>query len=544
MEFSQSENQALAQFESNDGGMSFNAKSAPLTGEPAQAYRFELATGQGRARVTTYFRHIDEGFSSSFSVGSSEIDQQGATLALKFGDNGTLLMLIDNREVAGVADTMTGTLQYHQNFGRFGVSAETRYRDTDNATASDTTEGIAALRIDFRASKKFGFFTRLQRDLLQQIDGTSADRGSKQQATIGVLAQITEQFSARAELTAAEQGDSALLGVNARLDERTSVYGTYTMSPDQAGARTGVATVGATSALSDRTRLYTEEQFRRSERESANSNVVGVSARLSDRLTTGVSFERSSVDGNGSTPDTLRQTTSAHISFVQPRFKISSKFEVRSDQSPTVDRDQWLTSNAIELKWTKDLTLLGRFSYGVTTDNSAGVDESIFREQSFGVAFRPVKHDWLNLLTRYTEIRNLPPGSQIPAQEETTDTIFSLQTVVDLHRRLTLTEKFAVRDRQVDQALLSDLKSRMKLWVNRFNYHLDESWDAALEYRQLQQEGAGENASDGFLFEVNRLFFGHLRVGVGYNFTDFTDNELSINDYSARGMFFRIQGKY
>jgi hypothetical protein len=54
----------------------------------------------------------------------------------------------------------------------------------------------------------------------------------------------------------------------------------------------------------------------------------------------------------------------------------------------------------------------------------------------------------------------------------------------------------------------------------------------------------GDNVSDGFLFEVNRLFFKHLRVGVGYNFTEFTDNEFSANDYSAKGYFFRIQGKY
>jgi len=56
-------------------------------------------------------------------------------------------------------------------------------------------------------------------------------------------------------------------------------------------------------------------------------------------------------------------------------------------------------------------------------------------------------------------------------------------------------------------------------------------------------QGADDSAS-GSLFEVNRLFFKHMRIGVGYNFTDFTDNEFSANDYSAKGYFFRIQGKY
>ena len=54
----------------------------------------------------------------------------------------------------------------------------------------------------------------------------------------------------------------------------------------------------------------------------------------------------------------------------------------------------------------------------------------------------------------------------------------------------------------------------------------------------------GDNNADGFLLEVNRIFFDHLRVGVGYNFTDFTDEALTANDYSVKGYFFRIQGKY
>ncbi len=151
----------------------------------------------------------------------------------------------------------------------------------------------------------------------------------------------------------------------------------------------------------------------------------------------------------------------------------------------------------------------------------------------------------MNFLARYTRVRNLPPD-RLPQPQDAAkvDEVFSFQTVVDLHRRLSLTEKYAVRNRAVDQALLQDLKSQLRLWINRFNYHLSDTWDAALEYRTLTMLQAGDNASKGFLLEVNRLFMQHLRIGVGYNFTDFTDNEFSANDYSAKGYFFRIQGKY
>ena len=36
----------------------------------------------------------------------------------------------------------------------------------------------------------------------------------------------------------------------------------------------------------------------------------------------------------------------------------------------------------------------------------------------------------------------------------------------------------------------------------------------------------------------------HLMLGIGYNFTDFSDDELSANDYSLQGWFLRVQGRY
>jgi hypothetical protein len=157
-----------------------------------------------------------------------------------------------------------------------------------------------------------------------------------------------------------------------------------------------------------------------------------------------------------------------------------------------------------------------------------------------------VAYDWFHALARYTRVNNLPPGSQVSLAlgNERTDEVYALQGVADLHRRLTYSGKLALRDRTSVTDQLDTLRSEMRLWINRFDYHVTDKWDAALEYRVLSLQGAGDNSSDGFLFEINRLLFQHLRLGVGYNLTDFTDNELSANDYSAEGVFLRIQGKY
>ncbi|HKN47772.1 MAG TPA: hypothetical protein VJ144_07355, partial [Candidatus Polarisedimenticolia bacterium] len=544
-EFSQSENQALPQFVSGDGGLSFAQKSVASSSQAADAYRFEFATGGGPARMTGYYRHIDAGFSSSFAAGVNETNQLGATLALAITKTAALNLLFDRLETVGLSTVETGTLQFRLAIGKFGLTAEGRYRSTDNLSSPDATEGVYALRLDYHVTPRLDFYTRYQDDFLETLGGVSGKTGLKRQETVGMEAQLTQKVSAKAEVTSAEVGDSALLGVTAKVDDRTVLYGTFAMSPDQTGTTTGALTLGATSAVGDRSKVYTEEQFKSNEREVTTSNVVGLNTRVSDRLTTNAAFERSKLNGAGANPDSIRQAGSASASYAGVWLKIFSKFEIRNDRGTGLDRDQWVSSNAFETKLMRDLTFLGRYNYGVTTDRLANLKETVFQEESFGIAYRPVAVDWINFLTRYTKVRNLPPDRlPAPQGDEKTDTVFSFQTVVDLHRRVSLTEKYAVRDRALDQSLLADLKSRMRLWINRFNYHLSDTWDAALEYRTLMMLQAADTSSKGFLFEVNRLFMQHLRLGVGYNFTDFTDNEFSANDYSARGFFFRIQGKY
>ncbi len=544
-EFSQSDNTLLPQYVSTDGGLSFVAKPVPITGDTNQAYRLDMATGAGPFKATGYFRHIDAGFSSSFATGLADVDQYGATLGFKIGGSGQLKLMFDERDTQGVSDVLTGTLQYQQRIGKFGITAEGRYRDSENVLSPDTTEGIGAIRFDFHATPGVNLFARHQTDFHQEVGGVSATTGIKEQSTIGVDAKITNNITAKAELTTAEAGDSALVGLSTRIDEDTILYGTYTMSPDHASGVTDTVTAGAATDIGDRTRVYTEQQFKNGRDQLTTTNVVGLNVRVNDKLTAGVNVQRTNLDGAGAGPDTLRQAASGSVSYVHPRFKVFSKLELRQDEGTAVDREQWVTSNAFEVKLSKDFSLQGRLNYGETTDNLTNTEESVYDELSFGFAYRPHNHDWVNALARYTKVRNLSPMSQVLiTQDDREDQVFAFQIAVDLNRHLTLTEKLARRDQTLTPALLAQLESELKLWINRFDYHLSDKWDAALEYRLLSIEDAADNQADGFLLEVNRLLMGHLRFGLGYNFTNFSDDALTANDYEVKGFFFRVQGKY
>ena len=82
----------------------------------------------------------------------------------------------------------------------------------------------------------------------------------------------------------------------------------------------------------------------------------------------------------------------------------------------------------------------------------------------------------------------------------------------------------------------------MILWINRLTFHVTRAWDALAEYRLLY--GPGPALSHGVAIEVNRIIVGHLRLGVGWNFASFSDDETMLGDGSEKGFFVRAQGFY
>ena len=47
----------------------------------------------------------------------------------------------------------------------------------------------------------------------------------------------------------------------------------------------------------------------------------------------------------------------------------------------------------------------------------------------------------------------------------------------------------------------------------------------------------------GFLLGIDRHINDHMKVGIGYNFTDFSD-DLRVLDYDRTGWFLNVVGKY
>ena len=122
--------------------------------------------------------------------------------------------------------------------------------------------------------------------------------------------------------------------------------------------------------------------------------------------------------------------------------------------------------------------------------------------------------------------------------------VLSLDFNYDLTRRWTLGGKYAHRFGQLslDRENPEFFDSEASLYILRADWHFTRRWDALVEGRLLDVKEA-DDARSGMLLGVYRHFGDNIKMGVGYNFTDFSD-DLTDLDYDSQGMFVNVIGKF
>jgi hypothetical protein len=214
---------------------------------------------------------------------------------------------------------------------------------------------------------------------------------------------------------------------------------------------------------------------------------------------------------------------------------------------------RWQVVSRSGASWaaTRDLTLLGRVNLYRTYNRTEDRVEAQALELGFGAALRPVAWDWLNVLFKYTRILEMRPLSLTDdlARRRTYDVV-SLSPIIELPLRLQLVEKLAWKRVEEEQDLVAGATIRTVihtlLWINRINFHLTGRIDAGVEYRFLRMFLAqqGDQLRHGALVELGYWLHKMIRLGAGYNFSRFSDNEFADQDRDASGFFFRVVGRY
>jgi hypothetical protein len=114
----------------------------------------------------------------------------------------------------------------------------------------------------------------------------------------------------------------------------------------------------------------------------------------------------------------------------------------------------------------------------------------------------------------------------------------------DLTKRWTLGGRYAYRQGQVSQDRVDRefFDSCAHLVVLRADWHFVHRWDALVEGRMLDLPDAEDRLS-GVLLGIYRHLSNYIKMGVGYNFSKFSD-DLTDLDYDHQGLFINLIGKY
>ncbi len=530
---------------SRDGGLNYSqvASSGREEGDAWKA-TVELDIGEwfGRPdllKTLLYHKQLDGGFRAAGQTAEEGTKKSGAELLWKPGQIDTFLARFnqekrDNTPSIDAALLQSTMVQWRHEKSHWRLWTEFQARTSEDSIGNSLVDDqLAALRIEADLTD------RLTASAEQQVTLTGAN---DTRTTLGLDYRPTDPLSLFANATTGTLGRSAEGGVSLLLD-KSRIYLTERLTEDQASRHATTIFGGESQNGPYGSRLYTEYQLSRSSAGAGNVSLFGAEKKwgYASGLQLILSGEMSQAES--STGESSRYSLASGLNYnYKDRLKLSLRAEIREQEGAST-LQQILTINRAEGKLTPDLTLIGLYRYSVSDNQTTGLDEAGFEEATLGLAYRPTKNDIFNALGRGTHLTDRrPTGTGNTDYLDTVLDTISLEWSLQLTRTLEWVEKNALRWKEESSAT-DDFNSRSWLSLHRLNYLFTKSIDTGLEYRRLTESSAsGERV--GWLSELGWRPKKQVRLGVGYNFTDFSDDERSLNNYSVQGWFVRIQGIY
>jgi predicted porin len=231
---------------------------------------------------------------------------------------------------------------------------------------------------------------------------------------------------------------------------------------------------------------------------------------------------------------------------------VASAFEYRRDNTQnsnaiTSERTTWLTKNSLKYQLDPDWRLIGKFNHSDSKSSLGDFYNGNFTEAVLGYAYRPIENDRLNTLFKYTYFYNLPAVDQLTVANTAAEYIqkshiVSADATYDLTQEWSIGGKYAYRRGQLSMERTNPVfyDSRAQLYIVRADWHFIRRWDALIEGRMLNLPDAQDRRS-GALVAIYRHLGDNVKLGAGYNFTNFSD-DLTDLSYKSQGVFINLIG--
>jgi hypothetical protein len=390
----------------------------------------------------------------------------------------------------------------------------------------------------------------------QATVSATGDREDNRRAGIGGARRFGERLVVEGEVSHGDLGPAAKLGTTYQESERSRRYVSYSLDNEQPESglhqRRGNFVSGARTRLSDSGSVYLEDRYQHTDAVDGLTRSMGVSFAPAERWSLGANWAYGTLIDQQTAAETKRTAGGTQLGYAFQRVQLSSGIEYRFDETEQFDgswsdRETWLFRNSLKMQLTPSWQLVGKFNHSFSDSSLGEFYDGDFTEAVLGYAYRPVDNDRLNALVKYTYFYNLPTAEQVtpknvPAQFVQKSHVTSLDVTFDLTESWSVGGKYAFRLGEVSLSREDPefFDNTAHLFILRNDLRFRKFWEASLEARTLALPDLRERRS-GALISLSRYLGEHFKVGVGYNFTDFSD-DLTDLSYDDHGFFLNLVG--
>lgn len=563
-EYSRTIGQQMENSFSADGGISYTDLD-PLVGRHTRpqndAYLIRGSSEPVKGLETTgYVQGVNPSFSDGYMRDQEGFEKYGVGARYKFTDNLAIryrfdhtavlsqLMSLDETGLAAPFQALeTQTVQAVYDDGQYLAELEYQNRNLDQVPIENENPSLAN-QIPFKngVTGKLGY--HINERLLPYIKVQTAMGGKNDhQFGGGLRYEVMNNLFAYLEEMVGPLGDSTYFGFERQHGNGARSYANIRSLDRGIGDKTLATAIGNSFSLTEKSRMYSEREYSSYQGSDGYVDILGYEGKAGDHWDYGAKYERRSM--------TLTKNNNFNTGGVSLAYASGKKLRARTYWELRRNQDapktgQIATRNSLSYQLTEDLGFLTYFNYGDTRQYDLNNTPATFIECSTGFAYRPIKNDKLNLLARYTYLKDLGVDQQFDNsyyngfQFDQSAHILATDIAYDVNRYFGLVEKLAFKRSTLNTSAGDTVSVNSFLTANRINFHVTRKWDLALEYRILMQSYALDTFKQGALVEIDREFYEYVRLGVGYNFTDFSDDLRDTNNFKSNGPFVRMTGKF
>jgi flagellar motor protein MotB len=546
---------------SDDGGFGFSGLApATFTDAEADAYRADVSVGLGDrgGRFTLYGQTREAGYSAPGQAVIKDTDQYGGTFRMPVTDRLSLGAKGDQRKEDLGLETRA-------------LELDARYKLTDKWSLSggvrndlredhspvvpltqeqgERTDAVAQLTFDQGLSwRAYGFAQGTVAS-----DDTREDNG---RFGLGGSWRPTQRFRLDAEASDGDLGPGGKLGTSFLYSDRTNLYLNYALENERTDnglrVRRGNLVSGAKRRLNDASSVYLEERYQDAGKVTGLTHATGINLVARERWNFGANAEVGTLHDHQTDAETDRKAGGVRMGYGADSIQFSSAVEYRRDESEQPDltqteRTTWLFRNTFKFQLTPDWRLIGKLNHSKSDSSLGAFYDGRYTEGVIGYAYRPVRYDRLSALAKFTYFYNVPSAEQVtlvntPVEYIQKSHIASLDLTYDLTTNWSIGGKYALREGSVslDREDPEFFDNPATFIALRADWRFLQNWEGMVEGRSLDLPEI-DQMRRGALAAVYRYFGKHFKAGVGYNFTDFSD-DLTDLSYDHQGAFINLIG--